>query len=65
MQECGGETLDCGASKAFALCDHQIAHIHLESAKDINEVLAMSRTLTPRTDRTCRSDDQPNLWCTR
>jgi hypothetical protein len=38
VQECGGETLDCGASRAFALCDHQVAHIHLESRKDINEV---------------------------
>lgn len=26
--ECGGETLDYGACDAFALCDHQIAHVY-------------------------------------
>ena len=29
--EVGGETLDCGSSDAFALCDHQIAHIHINN----------------------------------
>ena len=28
-QEFGGETLDCGGSRAFALTDHQMAHIYL------------------------------------
>ena len=50
VQECGGETLDCGASKAFALCDHQVAHIHLESAEDINEVHTVQCVLTTHAD---------------
>jgi predicted AlkP superfamily pyrophosphatase or phosphodiesterase len=28
-EECGGETLDCGASEAFAVADHQVAHVYL------------------------------------
>jgi predicted AlkP superfamily pyrophosphatase or phosphodiesterase len=28
--EMGCETLDCGASRAFALADHQIAHVYLQ-----------------------------------
>mmetsp|Transcript_16088 Transcript_16088/g.22687 ORF Transcript_16088/g.22687 Transcript_16088/m.22687 type:complete len:478 (-) Transcript_16088:3-1436(-) len=37
-RECGGETLDCGSSTAFALSDHQIAHIHINDATKINEI---------------------------
>ncbi len=36
--EMGRETLDCGASRAFALADHQIAHIYLQHAADPGEV---------------------------
>ena len=28
-KEFGGETIDCGSSRAFALTDHQIAHVYL------------------------------------
>ena len=34
----GWETLDCGASRAFAVSDHQIAHIYVRNASDINDV---------------------------
>ena len=36
--EMGRETLDCGASRAFALADHQIAHIYLQHGADPGEV---------------------------
>ncbi len=38
----GWETLDCGASRAFAVADHQIAHIYISRADDIAPV---ARTL--------------------
>ncbi|HUG92526.1 MAG TPA: alkaline phosphatase family protein [Planctomycetaceae bacterium] len=42
----GWETLDCGASRAFAVADHQIAHLYVEKQEDIEPV----RTLLERTD---------------
>eukprot|EP00903_Cladosiphon_okamuranus_P017473 g16094.t1 len=33
--ENGGETLDCGECRAFALCDHQVAHVHVRHTDDI------------------------------
>ncbi|RME04849.1 MAG: alkaline phosphatase family protein [Planctomycetota bacterium] len=30
-----GELLDCGASRAFAVCDHQIAHVYVKNPSDI------------------------------
>jgi predicted AlkP superfamily pyrophosphatase or phosphodiesterase len=35
FQECGGETLDCGASRAFALCDHQVRTFQRAVAHDL------------------------------
>lgn len=37
-KENGGETLDCGASPAFALADHQVAHVYVADPKDIPAV---------------------------
>ena len=34
----GWETLDCGASRAFAVADHQVAHVYVEDPRDIPEV---------------------------
>lgn len=31
----GWETLDCGASKAFAVADHQVAHVYVKRAIDV------------------------------
>lgn len=31
----GWETLDCGASRAFAVADHQIAHVYVQNPQDI------------------------------
>lgn len=36
--ELGKELLDPGASDAFAVCDHQIAHIYIKDRTKINEV---------------------------
>lgn len=36
--EMGRELLDAGASKAFAVADHQIAHVYLQHGADIAEV---------------------------
>ena len=42
----GWETLDCGASKAFAVADHQLAHIYVQRESDIAAV----RQLLERVD---------------
>jgi predicted AlkP superfamily pyrophosphatase or phosphodiesterase len=34
----GWETLDCGASRAFAVADHQAAHVYISDPQDINPV---------------------------
>ncbi|WP_144989294.1 alkaline phosphatase family protein [Gimesia aquarii] len=34
----GWETLDCGASTAFAVADHQIAHVYIQNSAQITEV---------------------------
>ena len=36
--ELGLETLDAGTSKAFAVADHQLAHVYIEDEKDIPKV---------------------------
>lgn len=41
----GWETLDCGASRAFALADHQIAHVYVQRPDDIKAIkLLLSQT---------------------
>ena len=39
----GWETLDCGASRAFAVADHQIAHVYVRDPRDLNEVADLLR----------------------
>ena len=34
----GWETLDCGASRAFAVADHQVAHVYIQRADDIKAI---------------------------
>jgi hypothetical protein len=36
--ELGREMLDAGASRAFAVCDHQVAHIYVAHERDRSEV---------------------------
>ena len=38
--ELGLEQLDCGASRVFALADHQVAHIYLNDPRLKSEVMA-------------------------
>lgn len=40
-EERGGELLDAGASKAFAVCDHQCAHVYVRDARDVDVVRAV------------------------
>lgn len=41
----GWETLDCGASRAFAVADHQVAHVYIQRPQDIKAVkLLLSQT---------------------
>ncbi|MHA7869828.1 MAG: alkaline phosphatase family protein [Salipiger thiooxidans] len=40
-EEHGRETLDAGASQAFAVADHQIAHVYVKDAARIAEVSAL------------------------
>lgn len=37
-EEMGRDVFDAGASKAFAVADHQLAHIYVKSSDDIDEV---------------------------
>jgi predicted AlkP superfamily pyrophosphatase or phosphodiesterase len=39
--ELGRELLDCGASRVFAVADHQVAHVYLNDATLENEVRAL------------------------
>ena len=32
-----GELLDTGMSRAFAVCDHQLAHVYVKNPKDLPE----------------------------
>jgi predicted AlkP superfamily pyrophosphatase or phosphodiesterase len=36
-----GELLDAGASEAFAVCDHQVAHVYLRDGRRVDEVRAL------------------------
>jgi len=40
-EELGRELLDAGASRAFAVADHQITHVYVERAEDIPSVKAL------------------------
>jgi predicted AlkP superfamily pyrophosphatase or phosphodiesterase len=43
--ELGTDTLDAGASAAFAVADHQIAHVYVNDRARINEVAALVRSI--------------------
>ncbi len=44
-EERGLELLDAGASQAFAIADHQVAHIHVKNKAEINNVRSIVRQL--------------------
>jgi predicted AlkP superfamily pyrophosphatase or phosphodiesterase len=39
----GWETLDAGASRAFAVADHQLAHVYVQTPDDVRAVAALLR----------------------
>ena len=41
----GWETLDCGASRAFAVADHQVAHVYVRRAEDVASVAELLRKM--------------------
>ncbi len=41
----GWESLDCGASAAFAVADHQVAHVYVKQAADIDRVRSILQNL--------------------
>lgn len=41
----GWETLDCGASRAFAVADHQLAHVYVRRSDDVPAVAALLKQL--------------------
>ncbi len=44
-EELGLEQLDCGASKAFAIADHQVAHVYLNDPSKMDAVRALLESL--------------------
>ena len=44
-EEFGREVLDCGASAAFAVVDHQIAHVYIKDSSRVGEVRALLEKL--------------------
>jgi predicted AlkP superfamily pyrophosphatase or phosphodiesterase len=59
-EELGREQLDAGASRAFAVCDHQIAHIYVREAADIPAVKALVASL-PGVERVLDERTKPEL----
>lgn len=53
----GWETLDAGASRAFAVADHQVAHVYVRRAEDIPRVAELLRT-TNGIERVLNRDEQ-------
>ena len=45
MESLGWESLDCGASKAFAVADHQVAHVYIQQAGDVTNVKSLLERL--------------------
>jgi predicted AlkP superfamily pyrophosphatase or phosphodiesterase len=55
--ELGLETLDAGTSRAFAVSDHQLAHIYVKNAEDIPAVKALIAAL-PGVEKVLDASDQ-------
>ena len=53
----GWELLDCGASRAFAVADHQIAHVYVKNAADLNQTAKLLRA-TPGIEHVLDADGQ-------
>ncbi len=53
----GWELLDCGASRAFAVADHQVAHVYVKNAADLNQTAKLLRA-TPGIEHVLDADAQ-------
>ncbi len=58
--ELGRETLDCGASRAFAIADHQVAHVYVNDPSIRNDV----RTLLEKTPGVDEVRAAADVWKT-
>jgi predicted AlkP superfamily pyrophosphatase or phosphodiesterase len=59
-EELGLEILDCGASRAFAVADHQAAHVYLNDRSLAREVRGLLEK-TPGVERVLSADEQAEL----
>jgi predicted AlkP superfamily pyrophosphatase or phosphodiesterase len=59
--EMGLELLDTGASEAFAVADHQIAHVYIKNKQNINQVLDICRNI-PGIEQVLNKDEQSKLY---
>jgi hypothetical protein len=55
-----GEQLDTFASRALAVCDHQIAHVYVREAEDVQRVREALAAL-PGVARSCAGDERAEL----
>ncbi|MEZ6040230.1 MAG: alkaline phosphatase family protein [Planctomycetaceae bacterium] len=53
----GWETLDCGASRAFAVADHQVAHVYVQRSADLEDVRRLLLS-TPGVEAVLRREEQ-------
>jgi len=53
----GWETLDAGASRAFAVADHQVAHVYIQNPSDVRPVAELLRK-TPGVEMVLDRDTQ-------
>lgn len=58
----GWESLDCGASRAFAVSDHQAAHVYIDKPQDVPAVKALLEK-TPGIERVCDAAGQHEMGC--
>ncbi len=63
-QERGTERLDAGASKAFAVADHQIAHVYVRDGDDLRGVQSLLEA-TSGVSQVLAGDDRGDLAHTR
>ncbi len=57
-EELGREMLDPGASAAFAVADHQVAHVYVNDTSKLREVRGLLER-TPGVERVLGADDKP------
>lgn len=59
-EEMGTELLDAGASEAFAVADHQIAHVYIKNKQNTNRILDICRNI-PGVEQVLDKDAQSKL----